>query len=298
MRPALAALAEQQKIIDDQAKQLKEARQVISHLYKADQVKTAQLKQLTRGLAAVAKLAGLEDQVRTAIFKRADEQNPAQPVPDPAPMPPIDTTQETETPEAYADVRAPGLVPGTNNDTAADAVTTTYTPGGDIPSPAVNVLVDVTRPIDGTQGPRPLSETKTLTDVRIGDPMNAQVAFPVNGPFSNAQRTSSRHDVQERVMAGLRLAKLRIATATTDTDDEQVEMDRIVRDASLSDEMISHEIKQLEKVSKAASRSVDAPRNVVPRSATQRTVPQLTKSARNELSGSDLEAEDLFLGEF
>lgn len=296
MRPALAALAEQQKIIDAQSEQLAEARQVIAHLFQADQRKTAQIKQLTRGLSAVARLTGYDTQVRTAIFKRADEQNPAQPVPDPAGEPPTESTAEAETPEAYADVRAPGLVPGTNNDTAADAVTTAYTPGQDIPSPAINQLVDVTRPIDGTQGPRPLSETKTLIDVRTGDPMNAQVAFPVNGPFSNAQRTSSV-DVGARAASALRLAKLRVATGTAETDDDVVLMDSIVRDASLSDDAIQREIDTLEKVRVASAQSVEAPRNLVPRSASVRTVPQLTtKTARNELSGEDLEAQDLFLG--
>lgn len=295
MRPALAALAEQQKIIDGLVAQNDELRRISAHLYKSDLNKTAQLKQLTRGVSALASLTGLDAQVRTAIFKRADEQNPAQPVPDPAPIPPTETTAEAETPEAYADVRAPGLVPGTNNDTAADAVTTTYTPGGDIPSPAVNNLIDVTRPIDGTQGPRPLSETKTLMDVRIGDPMNAQVAFPVNGPYANAQRTSSVAG-QDRAVAAFRLAGLRIATATSDTNDQEVEMDRIVHDASLSDDMINREIQTLSKVKTASASQVEAPRNLVPRSAAQRTVPQFAKNARNEATGDDLEAETLFLG--
>lgn len=296
MRPALAALAEQQKIIDEQKNLLAQAQRVVSYLYQQDRQKTAQLKQLTRGLAAVASLTGTDAQVRTAIFKRADEQNPAQPVPDPAPMPPINTTQEEETPEAYADVRAPGLVPGSNNDVPADATTTTYTPGGDIPSPAVNNLVDVTRPIDGTQGPRPLQETKTLTDVRVGDPMNAQVAFPVNGPFSNAQRTSSKDAGSARVMAGLRLARLRIATGTAEADDEQILMESIVRDASLSDDMIAQETAALERVKTASVQKVDAPRNLIPRSAVQRTVPQLRAAASN--GGGDLDVEDVFLSDF
>lgn len=301
MRPALAALAEQQKLLDRQndtlavqARLLDEALQVISHLYKSDQRKTAQLKQLTRGLAAVSSLTGLEDQVRTAIYKRADEQNPAQPVPDPSPEPPLYTTQEVETPEAYADVRAPGLVPGTNNDTAADATSTTYTPGLDLDTPALNRLDDVTRPIDGTQGPRPLSETKTLTDVRVGDPMNAQVAFPVGGPFSQSQRTSAANVANARAVSSLRLARLRVATATTEND-EMVEMDSIVRDASLSDDMIAREIAILEKTKTASAKQVDAPRNLVPRSASVRTVPQLTRTALSD-SGDD-DAELIFLGE-
>lgn len=282
MRPALAALAEQQKLIDQ--------------LRASDAQKTAQIANLSHGLTVVAKLAGLTPtQVRTAFYKKADEQNPAQPVPDGAPEPPTQTTQEAETPEAFADVRAPGLVPGTNQDTAADAVSTAYTPGLDIASPAIRQLVDVTRPIDGTQGARPLSETKTLVDVRTGDPMNSQVAYPVNGPFANAQRTSSQ-DSNFRAVASLRLAKLRIATGTAESDDETILMDSIVRDASLSDESIDREIKTLEKVRTASTGKVEASRNLVPRAASvQRTTPVLTKESRNELSGGDLEAEDIFL---
>lgn len=292
MRPALAALAEQQKIIDRQEQALKV-------LYASDAHKTAQIKQLTRGLSALAKLTGTDLQVRTAIFKRADEQNPAQPIPEPAPEPATESTAEAEAPEAFADVRAPGLVPGTNNDTAADAVTTTYTPGQDLPSPAINQLVDVTRPIDGTQGPRPLSETKTLTDVRVGDPMNSQVAFPVNGPFSNSQRTSAKDDGgMTRAVAALRLAKLRIATGTSETDDEIVLMDSIAKDASLSTETIEREIATLGRVEKAAAKQqVEAPRNVVPRSAVKRTVPQMTRTALSTENGSDMDAEVLFLGD-
>lgn len=289
MRPALAALAEQQNIID---RLVAEARQSKTALT----TQQTQIAMLTRGLSALAKATHFDQHVRTAIFQRtADEQNPAQPVPDPAGEAPTQTTVEAETPEAKADVRAPGLVPGSNNDTAADAVTTAYTPGQDIPDNALHELVDVTRPIDGTQGPRPLSETKTLVDVRVGDPMKAQVAFPVNGPFSDAQRTSSL-DTGERAYAALRLAKLRITAGMAESEDELLESDSIRRDASLSDQMIDHETKQLEKVTKAASR-VEAPTHLVPRSASVRTVPQLNSKNARSAGFDDVEAEDLFLGD-
>lgn len=281
-RPALSALMEQQKLIDT--------------LIANDRRKTAQIDVLTRGLKAVSKLTGNDLSVRAAMLKIADEQNPAQPVPEPRPEPPTETTVEAETPEAFADVRAPGLVPGSNQDVAADAVSTAYTPGMDIPSPAINQLVDVTRPIDGTQSARPLNETKTLTDVRVGDPMNAQTAFPPNGPFGNAQRTSSA-DSGTRAVASLRLAKLRIATGTAEHDDETILMDSIHRDASLSDQSIAIEIKALERV-RTASKREEAPRNLVPQSAAPtpvRTVPAMNKQARNDLAPQDADAQDLFL---
>jgi hypothetical protein len=302
MRPALAAVLEQQKMLDQTQQALRESQQVIAALFKADQRKTAQIAQLTRGLAAVARLTGTDTQVRTAIFKRADEQNPAQPVPSPAPEAPYATTADAETPEAHADVRAPGLVPGTNNDTAADATTTTYTPGLDLDSPALNNLIDVTRPVDGTQGPRPLGETKTLVDVRVGDPMNSQVAFPVNGPYANAQRTSSVQDSGLRSVAALKLARLRISLGMAESDDDLVLMESIVRDASLSEDMIQREITSLEKASAGVqartAAQVEAPRNLVPRSAAVRTMPAMNKTSRNELSAQDADAEDIFLGSF
>jgi hypothetical protein len=285
MRPALAALAEQQQIID--------------RLVATARKQEIAINQLTRGLSAVAKLTGNDAKVRTAIFKRADEQNPAQPVPDPAGEAPTQTNAEAEAPEAKADVRAPGLVPGTNNDTAADAVSTAYTPGQDIPDSALHQLVDVTRPIDGTQGARPLSETKTLVDVRVGDPMKAQVAFPVNGPFANAQRTSSI-DSADRAFAAQRLAQLRITAGTNEHEDEILEATSIQRDASLSDDSIQREIETYTRVTKAAVKRAgneEAPRNLVPRSAAVRTVPQLTKSARNSSLEGDDDVESLFLGD-
>jgi hypothetical protein len=297
MRPALAALAEQQKLIESLKSELafeRNARKATADLQQRA------ISQLSRGLEFIAKAAGIENQTRTAIFKRADEQNPAEPVPDPAPEPsPTGGTVQAETPEAKADVRTPGLVPGTNNDTAADAVTTAYTPGQDIPDSALHMLDDVTRPIEGTQGPRPLSETKTLVDVRVGDPMKAQVAFPIGGPFANAQRTSSvAEDPTERTYASLRLARLRMNAGMAESDDEILESQSISKDASLSTEAIQREIQTLEKVTAAQNRRVDddAPRNLVPRSAAVRTVPQLSKAARNASLDGDVEAEDLFLG--
>ena len=282
MRPALQALAEQQKLIDEQ-------RTVISHLLHRDQVHSSQIQRLAAGLQTLASHGGaeVEGRVKVAMIqKRADEQNPAQPIPEPAPEPPSASTVETKTPEAFADVTAPGMVPGSNNDVAADAVSTAYTPGQDIPSPGVNHLVDVTRPIDGTQGPRPLSETKTEVDVRTGNPMNPQVAYPVGGPFANAQRTGSLEGdggERERVFAAQRLARLRIASGIADGDD-LVQAQAIVANASMSIQQIKTEIETLTQVSKAAARRPatqpqQARPGLVPRSASvQRTVPVMGSS--------------------
>ncbi len=293
MRPALEALAAQQKVIDAQQARLNEQDRKMAILIQAARKQEIATQQFARGLNALAALTGTDSQVRTAIFKRADEQNPAQPIPEPRPEPPVATTAETETPEAYADVRAPGMVPGTNQDTAADAVSTTYTPGADLPDTGLHQLIDVTRPVDGTQGPRPLSETKTLTDVRVGNPMNAQVAFPVNGPFAQSQRTSSV-DGSARAAAAMKLANLRVQGSMSESGDPMVEFDSIVRDASLSDEAIQQELSFFEKQTKAAAR-VEPPRNLVPRAASVRTTPSLT--SQSSRTNDDDDDVSVLLGE-
>lgn len=266
MRPALKALAEQQKQIAYLNARVARQEQGIAHL--------------ARGLQAMATMAGVQDRVAAAMLKRADTQNPAQPVPEPPAVPATQSTEEVKTPEAFADVTAPGLVPGSTNDVAADAVSTVYTPGQDIPGPAFKNLIDVTAPVDGTQNPRPLSEVKTLTDVRVGDPMVPDVAFPLRGDFANAQRTSAKDsDRSLRTMAAIRLARLEIAAGLCEGDDLARAAD-IEKDAARSTSDIERNIATLESVQKAAAKRANNPR-LVPKSASgvQRTVPSMQGAA-------------------
>lgn len=260
MRPALAALADQQQIIDRQGQQIEALRN--------------QVKVLTAGLQSLAGLAGAEAHVASAMQKQADVMNPAQPIPDPPSSPPTQTTQEVKTPEAFANPETPGLIPGSTNDVAADAVSTVFTPGMDVPAPAFKNLVDVTSPIQGTEGPRPLSEVKTLTDVRVGDPMRPEVAFPLQGPFANRPTTGSL-----RTMASIRLARLRLQAGIAQGDDLAVAAE-IEKDASLSDEALEREISTLNNVVTASRQEPrQVARNLVPKAASAqgvgRTVPSL-----------------------
>jgi hypothetical protein len=294
-RPVIAALGEQQKLIEHVSKtaqhesaQNRQAFEALRHVATQQQ---RTIEQLSRGLQAIARAAGIERHVVTAMLQRtADAQNPAQPVPSPPSEPSPHGTVETKTPEAFADVMAPGLVPGSTNDVGADAASTVYTPGEDIDGPALKNLIDVTRPVDGTQNPRPLSETRTETEIRAGNPMNPQVAFPLGGEFQNAQRLSSKED-SGRTMAAFRLAKLRVAAATEDGSDIEIAT-RIERDASLSLDAINREIDTLGRVAKAASRK--PPRNLVPRAANGvgRTVPSLQSTASQHTSAVDSEVAD------
>jgi hypothetical protein len=280
-RPALVALQEQQQVIRSQATKIASLHRTATVQRNTIVHQGQQINMLAAGLQAVVEHLGPDAVARVTaamLPKTADVQNPAQPVPEPPSEPSPHSTQETKTPEAFADVTAPGLVPGSTQDVAADVTSTVYTPGQDVPAPAVKQLVDVTRPVDGTQGPQPLGDVKTLTDVRVGDPMNPQTAFPMRGDFANAQRTSS---VQEgnRTMAALRLAKLRIEASIAESSDEFAETARIEKDASMTTSAIEQEIATLSNVKTAAMRRVAA-RNpgLVPKFAAgtqQRSVPSL-----------------------
>lgn len=287
-RPALAALAEQQEIIRRQAAIIEQQggtiRALTARITQHEQVFAQQrtdLSALGRGLRALAVAAGIEGHVRTAMLsKTADEQNPAQPVPEPPSEPAPESTQEAKTPEAFADVRAPGLVPGSTNDVAADATTTNYTPGADIPGPPLKNLVDVTRPVDGTQNPRPLNEVRTLTDVRVGDPMNPQPAFPLRGPWTQPQRLGAKEAASNRTMAALRLARLRMQAGTAQGDSDFEIAAGIEKDAAMTTEVIETEIRTLEGVAKAAAKQ-QRPAGLVPRAASggPRQVPSMATVA-------------------
>lgn len=275
--------------------------QYIAAQHRQLQRQGSQIQRLSASLTVVARLLGPqadEAMRRAAFLKRADEQNPAQPIPEPAPQPPTQTTVQAETPEAFADVRAPGMVPGVNNDVAADAVTTTYTPGADIATSPLRQLVDPTAPVEGTQGPRPVSEVKTNVDVRAGNPMNPQVAFPLGGDFAQAQRTSAVQTPEGndlRTMASIRLARLRIQHGMEQGDDLSVGH-RIASDVTMSMEKINNEITTLNTVAKAAARSAAPmpPRGAVPRPAAppQRIVPPLSPQSGFSMTAGSRNQED------
>lgn len=312
-RTALAALAEQQKLIDDvAAAQRKNASATNDSLASVLQIvkdQQGQIARLTAGLQYLSRYAGIEPRVASAMglkLVQADVQNPAQPIPEPPAVPPTQTTQEVNTPEAFADVQAPGLVPGSTQDVAADVTTTNYTPGEDVPAPAVKRLVDVTAPVDGTQTQRPLNETKTETDVRVGDPMNPQTAFPMQ-PFMAPQRTASvQKTAQEiadeaatRTMASIRLARLQMRAGIATASEGAVSPDfeiagKIEKNASLSLADIEAQIETLDAVVKKQAGN-DAARNqrLVPKSASGRQAPSLAGAGGAPVYDDD--AEGLFV---
>lgn len=313
-RTALAALADQQKQIESieaaQRKQASATNDSLGDLLTIVKDQQGQIARLTAGLQYLSRCAGMESKVASAMglkLVQADVQNPAQPIPEPPAVPPTQTTQEVNTPEAFADVQAPGLVPGSTQDVAADSVTTNYTPGEDIPAPAVKRLVDVTAPVDGTQTQRPLNETKTETDVRVGDPMNPQTAFPMQ-PWMAPQRTTGSvqksakeiaDDAALRTMASIRLARLQMRAGIATASEGAVSPDfeiagRIEKDASLSIQDIENQIETLDAVVKkqAANDAVRNPR-LVPKSASGRVAPSM--AGGGSAPSFDDDAEGIFM---
>lgn len=292
-RPILQAVAEQQK------------RQISQDKTIAALQRTIEKQDLA--LTFIAGLAGVSDKV-AAIYKQADEANPAQPVPDPGAQGPSESTEQARTPEAQDDPRNQGVTPGSNQGIAADTTDVALAPGESLPTPPYGDLEDVTAPVGGTETHVPNDLTRIEDDVRVGDPTNPEKAFPWTLGDENPQAQDAVADgasaeqraasAQGRTMASIHLARLRLAAGIAQGDDLQIAA-AINDDSETSDRDIASEIKVLTSVTKAATRQA-RPANLVPKSASaQRTVPSLAgeptltslgsaASVADDVSDSDL----------
>lgn len=268
-----------------------------------------QIETLSRGLQALTAALGPQamQRVTAAMSRTADVQNPAQPVFEPPPGPAPFDGVETKTPEAMESPMNPGLVPGSTNDVAADATTTVYQPGNDLPGNALHQLVDVTQPTEGTTGPQPIDTVRTLTDVRVGDPMVPDVAFPLRGPFAEQQslqgRTSAKDNGSEggrRAMACMRLVEARAAAGDDEAASNKFELiAAIEKDASRTTADIEREIELRTQIGKTSGKQAP-PRGLVPRAASsggQRAVPSMRSEASyggTPVGGGEIEDADLF----
>ncbi len=258
-------------------------------------------------LAYVARLAGVSKEL-DAIKRQADIDNPAQPVPNPPSEAPVETTEQAATPEAYDNPNAIGETPGANQGVAAETTATPMDPGVTLPTAPFNQLLNVSAPVAGTETHTPPDTTRIETDVRVGDPMNPETAYPLNPAFgpSAQQGTTPPRDGEMsqtsslRTMASIRLARLRVQAGTARGDDLSVAAS-IESDRRMSDAMIRHEITTLSQVTKAAARQA-RPANLVPRTAAgvQRVTPSLVTqpapitSVAGNVGASDEDAESLF----
>jgi hypothetical protein len=283
-RPVLDAVQEQQHVIEGLRRTVAKQGLVIDY---------------------IARIAGLTSQV-TAIHKAADVNNPGQPIPDPPSEGPEETTEQAATPEAMDSPLVPGQTPGSVQRLPAETTATPMDPGTTLPTAPYNDLVNVQAPIAGTEEHVPYDQTRTEVDVRVGDPMNPQRAFPWGlGPDAQGQQGGQGSQrAASRSMASLRLARLRLQAGTAEGDDLRVAAS-IEADGSITDEAIDSEISTLAGVVKAAAKRTQRPAAAVPRSASsvQRTTPSLVGGQGPGLSAEashgsvdeDMENADLFL---
>jgi hypothetical protein len=279
----------------------------------------AQNAVLSSQLGFIASLAGIPqqemDRVRhEAMRRQGDMYNPAQPVPDPPAAPAPETTEQALQPDAQADASRPGTEPGSTTHVPAAQTTTAIQPGVTLQTPAANMLVDVTAPIQGTGGdnnPMPGTEQRRIeTDVRIDpDPLKARgpgiggqgndgTSFPWVISARQDGGTPQEEDTRARVLASLRLARLRITSGLARGDELDV-AGEIERDASLSGRDISREIDVLSRT--AQLRPAPRPqRRTAARSApslASAPAPAMTYSAPAASLGDWVDdGVDLFLG--
>lgn len=259
MRPALAALVAQQK----------------------------QIEALKQGLAFIAEVAGVTEHPRitSALKATAVDDNPAfgggwaldKPV-EAAPEAPVESTQEAATPQAKDSVETEGDSPLTD---VSPAATTSVDGTGVVLPVQAPATQEVTAPVAGTDdlgkgAPGQAGTNRIETDVRAGTPSDNSAAFRDGGFLGSVG--------EGRVIAGLRLARLRIQAGIEQGDD--LELGQVIAASQVSDETIQTEINTLAKVvtASAAPRQTVA-RSLVPRSASgaQRTTPSLAGSGTPEL---------------
>jgi hypothetical protein len=259
-------------------------------------------------LTYIARVAGLSNEL-AAIRRQADIDNPAQPVPNPPSQPAVESTEQAMTPEAYDNPNQIGETPGANQGVAAEMTATPMDPGVTLPTAPFNNLTDVQAPVSGTETHTPPETTRIETDVRVGDPMNPETAFPLNPAFGPSQQQGttpprdgemSQTATRNRTMASIRLARLQIAAGIAAGDDLAVAA-TIESNASLSNEAIRAQIDTLTAVTKAAARQ-PRPQGLVPRAASgvRRTTPSLVTqpapitSVAGAVGMVDEDAEALF----
>lgn len=254
MRPVLAALREQQILIEGHQAQI----DAIADLAGID---------LTRHKEATHR------RVASLGEKTADVDNPAQPIPEPTPEAPYTTTQEEiapinpSAPEGGSlpdDPTTPGATSVT--DVSPDATTSVDTVGGTVLDEPLDLNEqDPTRPVEGTTEMRPLDEVKIETDVVAETGDTSTVKFPLTDAFSAQPRTTGS---QDRTFASLRLARLRMQ-ANIATGDE-LALGEAIASSDLTDEAIASEIGTLAQVvqaSRSANPDAEQRRRLVPRQA-------------------------------
>lgn len=266
MRPTLKALAEQQIMLDAN----KKAIQTIAQLAGVD----------VSGIYAVA------DRRIASMQRRADAENPAQPIPEPSAEAPSESSDEALGNLNDADVNSVGTV---TTEDGLSGTTVDVTAVGEVMADEAAATADVTAP---TSGAAMEDQDATLQGDVTARGLDAETAFPIESGFSAAA-------AQQRVFASLRLARLRIQAGIAQGDDLQ--LGEHIAKSAMTDGEIRHEIGTLSAVARTASTTSRQPAPFT--RETRRAVPSLGAAASHAAApsngtgapASDPGIEDAFL---
>jgi hypothetical protein len=249
---------------------------------------------------------------KAASVHTADQRNPASPVPEGAPEAPVVTEQEAAEPAARADVTQLGATPVT--DVSADATVAVDEPYGTMAFEPMNLNeVDVTAPVQNTQGHLPPEQTIIPVEVRVGDPDDPQPSYgwtidggnpsgQTGGSVGSGAPTGSAPGSPPGVMPGtrasrsdgqvslgaLRLARLRMQAGIAPPNQDDLSIAASIQDnPDMSIEAVNTEIKTLSQVLSVAApngRVASANRRLVPRPAqTVSEAPSLAPSGEGPI---------------
>lgn len=224
-----------------------------------------------RRQAYVARLEEDNRTMRLALQKRADEANPANPVPEPAEQSPVQTTDGAASQGTIVDVTTPGGIA----EVAPAASVDVTTPGGVAAvTPAADQ--DVMAPVaGGTEIPVP--DVRTEVVVETSGETLGEAAFAGDSSWvQSAQAKRLAALVTERNFAALRLARLRIQAGLADGED--VALAQRISSSNVPNEILRTEISTLTAV--ASQRTAqNTQRRAASSTAPTRGVPSLVSTA-------------------
>lgn len=216
----------------------------------------------------IGKAAGIERQLKV-VRKRADVENPAQPIPEPTPQATPYTTEYARD-HTDADLLTPGGVAEVS-DMSSDYDVDLLTPGGDYDVELTDGG-DVTVPVAGTTEPNSYDEMVTRPEVQSRG-LDTELAYEESQPLFGEEAKEARF------VAALRLARLRLQAGIAKGDD--LTLATSISQSRMKTSAIRQEIKTLDEVVKAGSKkpvSRTAARRLVPKAA-GRTAPSMAAKA-------------------
>lgn len=218
---------------------------------------TPSLATVARRQAHVQRLAQENAELRRqveAMQRKADAENPAQPVPEPGEEGAAASTEETRAADTTIDVTQPGgVMPAPSADASAEVTT----PGGVIPAEAAPTQ-DVESPVSGGTDV-PVEDVRTEVDVNKDAETIGEVAF------TEGEWATTASKIRQRVFASLRLARMRRTAGIAQGDEIDLAMQ--IEASRMTDGEIRTEIETLARVAQArpARPAAPAPQRIAAR---------------------------------